>query len=86
MSSTTEISTPAGSVTPVMANELDVLLAVLKFGDSATLHTLTAAAMVKLSGAPVENALVDEYIEAMRNYIEFLREAVSLKRIPFPKA
>jgi hypothetical protein len=85
MSSATVVETPAVTATPVTANELDVLLAVLKYGDPATLRTLTTAAMVKLSGTPVENALVDEYIEAMRNYIEFLHETVSSKRLPFPR-
>jgi hypothetical protein len=84
MSSATVVETPAVTATPVMANELDVLLAVLKFGDSVTLRALTAAAMVKLSGAPVDDALVDEYVEAMQTYVEFLRETVSSKRIPYP--
>lgn len=86
MSSTTVVEAAAGSAAPVMANELDVLLAVLKYGDPSTLKTLTAAAMVSLSGAPVGDALVDEYVEAMQKYIEFLHEAISLKHIPFPKA
>jgi hypothetical protein len=86
MSNATVVETPASSVAPVMANELDVLLEILKYGDPATLKILTAAAMVSLSGAPVADTLVDEYIEAMRNYIEFLRETVSSKRLPFPKA
>jgi hypothetical protein len=86
MSSTTVVETPAGSVAPVMANELDVLLTILKYGDPATLKTLTAAAMVKLSGAPVGDALVAEYFEAMQKYVEFLHEAISLKHIPFPQA
>ena len=86
MYSTTAVEMPAESATPVRANELDVLLAVLKWGDPATLQTLAADAMTRLSGAPVGDALVDEYVEAMRTYIEFLREVVSSKRSPFSKA
>jgi len=68
------------------ATELDVLYEIFVHGDHGTLKSLTASAMMSLSGNFVADILVDESVAAAQKYVEFLHEALSSNRIPFPKA